>query len=151
MKWTRSYLRHSAPVAVVVILGISGATCSMLCVDSLLQSGQAGRVLTEEELAAIAGDGVCGKCVKTYACDTGFIESGNLCVRCNYDRTRDVCCDSSNSSDHCDYTGGTACPGDRYVGQVNGTPGSCNTCTPSSIQQDGACTGVRNARGSPCS
>jgi hypothetical protein len=121
---------------------------------SLARTGEAApvkvRVLTASESGATFGDNAV-KCHKNYACTTGFTDAPGKCAKCQSVNNREVCC-SFGTKDDCAYTGGGACTNsDRYIGDISGSAGTCNTCTSLAYtKQTVGCTSVVNGAGTAC-
>jgi hypothetical protein len=103
------------------------------------------RVFTVAQMDAIFGDGT-QPCMKTYNCITPFKSGSSDCGYCGKQFARRVCCNLGNET-KCEYES-LENPCDHaifWVGAVNGSYATCDTCTAANYHQSGNCAGIRNA------
>jgi len=123
------------------------------CIWASVHSGEAasvsGRALTASALASSFGDGTC-PCKKTYNCHSSFKSGSSLCVWCADQATPHYRCCDLGEKGTCQYGDQEACPNQSaYKGPIDGSTGTCLSCTPSSQEDDGKCA-RRQATGDNC-
>ena len=138
-------------LAIIVVLSSAVAMVALLLAIGLVASSQrsagksGGRVLAPGDLA-----GGTDPCVKSYKCETPFVDGGTNCAYCGSTTSRDMCCNEGQKSS-CDYSGFGICTNNkRHVGTMNGDPSACNTCGSLNFKEDGTCTSVKDASGDKC-
>lgn len=109
------------------------------------------RGLTLAEMGTAWG-GVDCWCEKTYKCNTSFTSGNNKCAKCADGADRKMCCSTSIGTPACSYIGPDVCQSQaRYVGDMNGGPGTCQTCTAASFVREGDCATLVDGSGNSCS